>query len=104
MLAILPPILHFFTGPIAPAIGGFVARRAFGLDDREVMVMGGLLAAIAGIPAYLVLRDVSFLGGTASIIAAIVAALYIAGLATFAALFAGVDEEPAETDEAPAAD
>lgn len=92
ILAILPPILHFFTGPIAPAIGGFIAGRTFHLSDREAAVMGVVLAVLAGIPAYLALGSIIDSNGFA-IGAAIVASLWSGGLAMVAAWFAGGAED-----------
>lgn len=99
VIAVIPPIVHFFTGPIAPAIGGFAARRFTKMSDNDVLIMGGLLVVLAGVPAYLFLRDVSFLDGVMVYIASLIAGLYVGGLSTFAALFAAEDEEPEATTE-----
>ncbi len=95
IIALLPPIVHFFTGPIAPAIGGFAARRIVKISDDDALIMGGLLVILAGIPAYIFLSEFDFLDGAMTFIAAGIAALYVGGLATFAALFASdeVDED-----------
>ena len=97
-LAVLPPILHFFSGPVGPAIGGFIAGRQLSLSDREAAVMGVILALAAGIPAYLIM-DSLIANQTFAIVAAIVAALWSGGLATVAAWFAGGSDE-AEPEEA----
>lgn len=91
-IAILPPILHFVTGPVAPAIGGFLAARQFKLSDREAAIMGVLLAIAAGVPAY-ILMDGLIDSDAFVIVAAIVASLWSGGLATVAAWFAGGEEE-----------
>jgi hypothetical protein len=95
VVAVLPPILHFLTGPVGPGIGGFIAGRALRLSDREAGIMGVLVAFAAGLPAYF------FLGGlvdnrTFDIGVAVVAALWSGGLAMVAAWFAGGAEETAE--------
>ena len=92
VVAILPPILHFFTGPSAPAIGGFLAGKQLKLSDKEATAMGVLLAVAAGVPAYIFMSDLidsqSF-----AIVAAAVASLWCGGLATVAAWFAGPESE-----------
>lgn len=94
VVAIVPPILHFLTGPVAPAIGGFLAGRQFKLSDREAGIMGVLVALAAGLPLYFVLRDLVD-SETFVIVAAIVASIWSGGLATVAAWFAGGEEETA---------
>lgn len=98
IVAVLPPILHFVTGPIAPAIGGFLAGRQFKLSDREAAIMGVLLALAAGVPLYIFLGRLidsdSFV-----IVAAIVASLWSGGLATVAAWFAGGEEAAGEPSQ-----
>lgn len=105
IVSILPPILHFLTGPVGPAIGGFIACRTMKLTERDALLMGGVLAIVSGLPAYYFLRDVSFLGGGSAVVAAVIAAVYVAGLATFAAIFAVADEpERQEAEESASAD
>jgi hypothetical protein len=91
VLALLPPILHFLTGPVGPGIGGFIAGGVFRLSDREAAVMGVLLALAAGLPAYFLLGG--FVDNTGfDILVAVVAAAWSGGIATLAAWFAGGDE------------
>jgi hypothetical protein len=92
VLALLPPILHFLTGPVGPGIGGFIAGRAFRLSDREAAVMGALLALATGLPAYLLLGGIVDNTGF-DIVVAVVAAAWSGGIATVAAWFAGGEEE-----------
>ncbi|MEZ4523535.1 MAG: hypothetical protein R3A46_18105 [Thermomicrobiales bacterium] len=101
VLSVLPPILHFLTGPVGPGIGGFIAGRQFHLSDREAAIMGVILALAAGIPAF-ILMDRLISNEPFAITAAIVASLWSGGLATVAAWFAGGDEQP--EDEGAAAD
>lgn len=98
VVAVIPPILHFFTGPVSPAIGGFIAGRQFSLSDREAALMGVLLALAAGIPAYIVM-DGLIANEPFAITAAIIAALWSGGLATVAAWFAA-GSDGAEPEEA----
>ncbi len=92
VLAVLPPILHFITGPVAPAIGGFIAGKQLKLNDREAAFMGVLLALAAGVPAFIVM-DRLIANDTFALVAAIAGAIWTGGLATVAAWFAGSDEE-----------
>lgn len=98
LVAWLPPILHFFTGPVGPAIGGFIAGKQLKLSDREAAIMGVLVAVAAGVPIYLLMNDL-ISNSTFAVIAAVVASLWSGGLSTVAAWFAGSDEE-AEAEEA----
>jgi hypothetical protein len=92
VVAILPPILHFITGPIGPGIGGFIAGRQFSLSDKEAAVMGLILALLTGVPAYVLMGRI-INSDTFVILAAITASLWSGGLATIAAWFAGGDEQ-----------
>ncbi len=93
-VAVLPPILHFITGPVGPGIGGFLAGRLFKLSDREAAIMGVILALVAGVPAFVIMDNL--IGNqTVAIVAAIAASLWSGGLAMVAAWFAGGDDEPA---------
>lgn len=89
-LAVAPPILHFFTGPVGPGIGGFISGRRFKLSDREALIMGVIVALLAGAPAFYLLDGI--VSGSTALIAAAVASLWSGGLATVAAWFAGSDE------------
>lgn len=103
VLAILPPILHFITGPVAPAIGGFIAGRQLKLSDREAAFMGVILALAAGIPAFIIM-DRLVANDTFAVVLAIGGAIWTGGLATVAAWFAGSDEEAAHEESARLAD
>jgi hypothetical protein len=98
VLAVLPPILHFFTGPVGPGIGGFIAGRQLKLTDREAAIMGVLVALAAGLPAFF-LMDRLISNESFVVVAAIVASLWAGGLSTVAAWFAGGGEE-SEAEEA----
>ena len=91
-LAVLPPILHFFTGPIGPGIGGFIAGKQLKLSDRDAAIMGVLVALAAGVPAF-ILMDGLISNETFAIVAAVVASVWAGGLSTIAAWFAGSGEE-----------
>ncbi|CAN5798735.1 hypothetical protein BH23CHL2_BH23CHL2_17440 [soil metagenome] len=92
VVAVLPPILHFFTGPVGPAIGGFIAGKRFALTDREASVMGVILALATGIPAFIIM-DGLIVSETFTVVAAVVASVWSGGLATVAAWFSGGAEE-----------
>ena len=92
IIAVLPPILHFLTGPVGPGIGGFLAGRQFNLSDREAAIMGVMVAAAAGIPAFIIM-DALIANQTFTVVMAVIASLWAGGLATVAAWFAGGDSE-----------
>jgi hypothetical protein len=52
MLCLLPPILHFITGPLGPLIGGFIASKRLPRGGRRgvvvLMIGGGVTAAVGG--------------------------------------------------------
>jgi hypothetical protein len=94
VVSVIPPILHFFTGPMGPGIGGFIAGKQLKLSDKEAAVMGVLVALAAGVPAF-ILMDRLIANETFVVFAAIVASIWAGGLSTVAAWFAGgADEQP----------
>ena len=95
VIAIIPPILHFFTGPIGPGIGGFLAGRQLKLSDKEAAAMGVLLALLTGVPAFILMNRVID-NDAFAVSAAVVSSLWSGGLATLAAWFAGSDDETEE--------
>lgn len=43
VVCILPPILHFLTGPLSPVIGGFVAGIKGKADGKGALTIGGIM-------------------------------------------------------------
>lgn len=82
VLALLPPGVHFVTGPLGPIIGGFVAGAVLRLQLNEAMVLAAVLALAIGLPAPFVLTDLGILPHLAT------AALVF--FAVFAAVYIGV--------------
>ncbi|MEA2640492.1 MAG: hypothetical protein QOF51_1886 [Chloroflexota bacterium] len=58
-LCLLPPIIHFFTGPVGPFIGGFIGgSRAEAEPGQGVLIglgMGICVAVVVGIPVFLLM-------------------------------------------------
>ncbi len=88
VVSVIPPIIHFFTGPVGPGIGGFIAGKQLKLSDKEAAAMGVLVALAAGVPAFILMNRL-ISNETFVIFAAIVASIWAGGLATVAAWFAG---------------
>ncbi len=61
LLALLPPGLHFVTGPLGPIIGGFAAGAALRLRAAEAFSLGVALALLIGLPAPLLLTELGIL-------------------------------------------
>ena len=49
LLCILPPIIHFLTGPLSPAIGGFVGGMQFSGRDNVFGTVVGMAALMTAI-------------------------------------------------------
>lgn len=45
VVCILPPILHFLTGPLSPIIGGFVAGIKGKADGKGALTIGAIMGA-----------------------------------------------------------
>jgi hypothetical protein len=77
---LLPPGIHFVTGPIGPAIGGYVAGSRLKLNGAESAVVGlamGIAIAATLIVSFEYLSFMPDLSPQASIPLSIVSALYI---------------------------
>lgn len=96
IIAVLPPILHFVTGPISPAIGGYVAGSKLRLSGREALLLGIVLALIAGVPAYYGLQRFTSVSGSADVIIAVLASIYAGGLSAFAAWYSSSSSDEGE--------
>lgn len=88
---LLPPILHLVTGPLGPAIGGFVAANKVRQSARAQLIVAVTIAMALA----------SFVGGVVSLAAHVAAANElpdwfptttgkILGLSSFVFLYAGV--------------
>ena len=50
MLMLLPPILHFFTGPLGPLVGGFFGGSRATASPRQAAGIGILMALFMAAP------------------------------------------------------
>jgi tetrahydromethanopterin S-methyltransferase subunit F len=80
VICLLPPGIHFVTGPIGPAIGGYVAGSRLKLNGPESAVVGlamGIAIAVTLVVSFEYLAFMPDLAAQASIPLSIVGALYI---------------------------
>lgn len=99
---LLPPIVHFVTGPLGPAIGGYFGGSKARLLPGEAALLGLLLAVLGGVPILIGVYAFTSLNSVAAIFAAIFAAFYLGGLSGLAAWFGGSssrDSEQQTTEE-----
>lgn len=99
VISVLPPLIHFVTGPISPAIGGYVAGSRLRLTSREALLLGIVLALVAGVPAYFGLQRFTSVSAGADVVIAILASLYAGGLSAFAAWYASSSDEGEKPEE-----
>jgi hypothetical protein len=88
---LLPPIVHFVTGPLGPAIGGYFAGSKMELRGEQAALLGLVLGLLVGVPAPLFFvafehinlstMQIAFLSGFA--------AIYFGCLSGIAAWFGG---------------
>jgi len=91
LLALLPPGIHFVTGPLGPIIGGFAAGAALRLRMAEAFVLGIVLALAIGLPAPFLLTELGILPHLATaalIFFSLLAAIYI-GVFSMAGAYLG---------------
>jgi hypothetical protein len=77
---LLPPGIHFITGPIGPAIGGYVAGNRLKLNGPESAIVGvamGIAIAATLIVSFEYLAFMPDLAAQTSIPLSIVGSLYI---------------------------
>lgn len=89
---LLPPGVHFVSGPLGPLIGGYFAGSRTRLRPAEAAVVGLIMALLVGIPAPIILRELNVLpqiGIVAIAFFAVVGALYFGGLGGIAAGLGG---------------
>jgi hypothetical protein len=80
VVCLLPPGVHFITGPIGPAIGGYVAGSRMKLTATESAVAGlamGIAIAATFILAFEYLAFMPNLAPQASIPLSLIGALYV---------------------------
>lgn len=80
-LCLLPPIVHFVTGPLGPAIGGYFAGNRMKLSGGQAALLGLVLGLVVGVPAPFIFE------WTGSIHLSTFALLFIS---SFAAIYFGV--------------
>ena len=101
LLCILPPIIHFITGPLSPAIGGFVGGMQ--LPGRKpsiatIVAMAGIMTvvltititaftAIGLIVAAIIGDEERNFGGEVLLFVALFASIYIFGLSLMGGIF-----------------
>lgn len=91
LLALLPPGLHFVTGPLGPIIGGFAAGAALRLRAAEAFILGVVLALLIGLPAPILLTELGILPHLATaalVFFSLLAAVYI-GVFSMAGAYLG---------------
>ena len=49
IVCVLPPIVHFVTGPLGPAIGGYFAGHRMQLSGGQAALVGIILGSVEGI-------------------------------------------------------
>jgi Na+/proline symporter len=79
VLCLLPPIVHFVTGPVGPAIGGYLAGSRMRLNGGQAAFLGLVIGVTVGILAPIIFVTIGnldlsnfvliFFGGFAAIYA-----------------------------------
>jgi hypothetical protein len=83
VLCLLPPGVHFVTGPIGPVIGGYVAGNRLRLSSAEALVVGVAMGVAIGATSILAFEYLEFmpnLAPQASIPLSVIGALYVGAL------------------------
>jgi hypothetical protein len=92
IVCVLPPGIHFVTGPLGPLIGGYFAGSKTRVIGYEAALVGLLLTVLVGVPASFILRELGDLAAipvAAVLFFAVVGALYFGRLGGIAAWFGG---------------
>ena len=91
ILCLFPPIVHFVTGPLGPAIGGYLAGSRMKLSGGQAAFLGLVVGGAVGVLAPFVFVEIGhldlstfalvFFGGFAAIYAIVLsgAAAYFGG-------------------------
>ncbi|MBI4312406.1 MAG: DUF5518 domain-containing protein [Chloroflexi bacterium] len=93
---LLPPILHFVTGPLGPFVGGWVAGSRYGAGGKRALALGLLIGMFMGVPFVVFLATDALLlhwlspGARAAVgAAALVAVAYASFMAGLGAAIGG---------------
>lgn len=92
LICLLPPIVHFVTGPLGPAIGGYIAGTRTRLSHSQSAVLGIVLGVLVGVPAPLAFAQTGLLpaiSNVALIAFVILITLYVGVLGGVAAAIGG---------------
>jgi hypothetical protein len=91
ILCLLPPIVHFVTGPLGPAIGGYLAGSRMKLSGGQAAFLGLVIGVTVGVLAPIIFVTIGnldlstlvlvFFGGFAAIYAMVLSgvAAYFGG-------------------------
>jgi hypothetical protein len=86
------PIVHFFTGPPAPFIGGYIAGSRAAATPGTALLIGGILAVALALPAgglFLALALILGYGAVFVLIGVAVFAIWCAMLGSLGAIIGG---------------
>jgi hypothetical protein len=92
VICLLPPGVHFITGPIGPFIGGYVAGNRIRLNEGESALVGLIMGLALGGSLVLAFEYLVFLPNlsmSAVVPLSVVAALYVGVLGALGAWLAG---------------
>lgn len=91
VVCLLPPGIHFVSGPIGPAIGGYVAGNRLNLNGGESAIVGLAMGVAIGATAVAAFEYFSFmpdLALQASIPLSFIGAIYVGVLGAVGSWFA----------------
>ena len=109
MLMLLPPILHFLTGPLGPLVGGFFGGSRAAASLRQAAGIGILMALfmaapIAGLVAFgtVVTSFIPQAVGDALALVGVIIVVYTGAMGTIGAALGGLlaRRQPSKTDTA----
>lgn len=96
VLSVLPPMIHFVTGPVGPLIGGFVAGSKVAATPRKAVGIGVLMGCFSVAPITVGLTVLRFLfdmfsdsGVRTVLFIAVVVVVWMGILGTCGALLGG---------------
>lgn len=92
ILCLIPPGIHFVTGPLSPLIGGYFAGNRVRLRGSEAAIVGLILALVVGIPLPWFVEEFDIfpsISAAAVVFFAAIGALYFGVLGGVAAALGG---------------